>query len=109
MQISSEFMGDFLRNDFIIVRLLHLTNPSKNLRIAELRLMRKPSLNILALKKIVIQRISMLMFKHNIGIVPHIASIFTTKSEIHGYNTRHCRSLHPEIGKSEATYYRTFS
>ena len=49
------------------------------------------------------------MFKHNIGIVPKpIASLFTKKSEIHNYNTRHCSSLHPAIGKSEATY-RTFS
>ena len=28
--------------------------------------------------------------------------------KIHGYNSRHCSSLHPPIGKSEATY-RTFS
>ena len=31
-----------LRYDFIIVRLSHLKNPAKNLRIAELRLMRNP-------------------------------------------------------------------
>ena len=50
------------------------------------------------------------MFKHNIGIVPKpIASLFTTKkSEILYFNTRHCGSLHPAIGKSEAPY-RTFS
>ena len=49
------------------------------------------------------------MFKHNIGIVPKpIASLFTKKSEIRNYNTRHCSSLHPAIGKSGATY-RTFS
>ena len=66
-------------------------------------------LKILAFKKLVIQRILLLMFKHNIGIVPKpIASLFTKKSEIHNYNTRHCSSLHPAIGKSEATY-RTFS
>ena len=34
--------------------------------------------------------------------------IIYKKSEIHNYNTRHCSSLHPAIGKSEATY-RTFS
>ena len=34
----------FLRNDSIIVRLLHLRNPAKNLRIAELRLIRNPPL-----------------------------------------------------------------
>ena len=32
----------FFRIDFIIVRLSHLRNPAKNLRIAELRLMRNP-------------------------------------------------------------------
>ena len=60
-------------------------------------------------KKMVIQRILLLMFKHNIGIVPKpIASSFTKKREIHGYNTRHYSSIHPAIGKSEATY-KTFS
>ena len=34
----------FLGNDFIIVRLSHFRNPAINLRIAELRLMRNPSL-----------------------------------------------------------------
>ena len=49
------------------------------------------------------------MFTHNIGIVPKpIASLFAKKREIHAYNTRHYSSLHPAIGKSEATY-RTFS
>ena len=41
-------------------------------------------------------------------VLVFIASLFTKKSEIHNYNTRHCSSLHPAIGKSEATY-RTFS
>ena len=37
-------------------------------------------LKILAFKKLVIQRILLLMFKHNIGIVPKpIASLFTKK------------------------------
>ena len=37
-------------------------------------------LNILAFKKLVIQRILLLLFKHNIGIVPKlIASLFTKK------------------------------
>ena len=66
-------------------------------------------LKILAFKKLVIQRILLMMFKHNIGIVPKpISSLFTKKSEIHNYNTRHSSSLHPAIGKSEATY-RTFT
>ena len=56
-QIACEFSGNFLRcvckfpvnlraiflrKDFIIVRLSHLRYPAKNLRIAELRLMRNP-------------------------------------------------------------------
>ena len=66
-------------------------------------------LKILAFKKLVIQRILLMMFKHNFGIVPKpISSLFTKKSEIHNYNTRHSSSLHPAIGKSEATY-RTFT
>ena len=36
----------FWRNDFIIVRLPHLRNPVKSLRIAELRLIRNPPLYI---------------------------------------------------------------
>ena len=66
-------------------------------------------LKILAFTKLAIQRMLLLMFKNNIGIAPRsITSSVTKKSEIHGYNTRHCSSLHPSIGKSEATY-RTFS
>ena len=42
---------------------------------------------------------------HNPNLLPHYLQ---KKSEIHTYNTRHCSSLHPAIGKSEATY-RTFS
>ena len=65
-------------------------------------------LKILAFKKFVIQRILLLMLKHNIGIVPKpIASLFPPKKS-ENYNTRHCSSLHPAICKSEATY-RTFS
>ena len=41
----------------------------------------------------VIRRILLLMFKHNFGT---------------DYNTRHCSSLHPAIGKSEATYIEDF-
>ena len=48
------------------------------------------------------------MFKHNIGIVPKPIAIIYEKKEIHCYNTSHYSSIHPAIGKSEATY-RTFS
>ena len=66
-------------------------------------------LKILVFKKLVFQRILLMMFKHHIGIVPKpISSLFKQKSEIHNYNTRHCSSLHPAIDKSEATY-RTFT
>ena len=41
----------FLRNDFIIVRLSHLRNPAKNMRIAELRLMRNPPTKLLAKRR----------------------------------------------------------
>ena len=42
--------------------------------------------------------------KTNLVVLKPIASLFTKKSEIHNYNTRHCSSLHSAIGISEATY-----
>ena len=44
MKLPENLRAIFLRNNFIIVRLSHLRNPAKNLRIAELRLMRNPPL-----------------------------------------------------------------
>ena len=47
MKFPDNSRAIFLRNDFIIVRLSHLRNPANNLRIAEVRLMRNPPLEII--------------------------------------------------------------
>ena len=67
------------------------------------------SLNILCFHKLVIQRISLIMFKNEIGLVPKpISQLFTRNSEYHDYNTRHSSSLHLSVGRGEAIY-RSFS
>ena len=46
------------------------------------------SLNILCFHKLVIQRISLIMFKNEVGLVPKLISqLFTRNSEYHDYNT----------------------
>ena len=66
-------------------------------------------LEILNLKKLVIHRIAMLMFKNSKQIVP-IANhmLFSRKDQYHNYNTRQSRSLHHSVGRGEAIY-RSFS
>ena len=62
-------------------------------------------LNILDLKKLVIQRISLMMFKQNNGIVPTpIAKLFELNNLHHNYNTRQNRKLHTQIGNRESVY-----
>ena len=68
-------------------------------------------LKILAFKKLVIQRILLLMFKHNIGIVPKpIASLFTKKVKfiiiILDIVARFIQQL---VNLKQHNYYRTFS
>ena len=65
-------------------------------------------LEILSFKKLVIQRILLMMFKYSLGIVPKpITLLFTRNDEVHHHNTRHSSLLHPMIGRTEATY-KTF-
>ena len=67
------------------------------------------SLNILCFHKLVIQRISLMMFKNEVGLVPKpISQLFTKNNEYHDYNTRHSSSLHLSVGRGEAIY-RSFS
>ena len=67
------------------------------------------SLNILCFHKLVVQRISLIMFKNEIGLVPKpISQLFTRNSDYHDYNTRHGSSLHLLVGRGEAIY-RSFS
>ena len=57
-------------------------------------------LNILNLKKIVIQRIDLLMYKYTKGILPHpINNLFALNSEIHNYNTRQTHDLQINAGR----------
>ena len=65
-------------------------------------------LNILALKILMILRILLLMFKHNIDIVPKFYCLIIykkKKGKIHSYNARHCRSLHPAIRNQKQHNY----
>ena len=56
-------------------------------------------LEILSFKKLVIQRILLMMFKYLLDIVPKpITLLFTRNDEIHHHNIRHSRLLHPMIG-----------
>ena len=62
-------------------------------------------LNILDFKKLVIQRISLMMFKQHNGIVPTpIAKLFELNNLHHNYNTRQNRKLHTQIGNRESVY-----
>ena len=62
-------------------------------------------LNILNFKNLVTQRISLLMFKHHLGILPHpINTLFMNNTSQHDYNTRQKFDLHTQIGKNEFAY-----
>ena len=55
-------------------------------------------LEILSFKKLVIQRILLMMFKYSLGIVPKpITLLFTRNDEIHHHNTRYSNLLHPMV------------
>ena len=61
------------------------------------------------LRKLVIQRICLMMFKCSIGVLPlPVSALFQYNSVIHTHSTRSSKFIHTPIGKSEATY-RTFS
>ena len=66
-------------------------------------------LNILNFKVLVIQRISVMMFKCSIGVLPSLISAhFQYNLVIHTHNTRRSKFIYTRIGRSEATY-RTIS
>ena len=66
------------------------------------------SLNVLNFEKLVVQRISLLMFKYTHGNVPvSVSQLFRTNNEYHNYNTRNCAHIHVPVGTTEASY-RTF-
>ena len=62
-------------------------------------------LNILSFKKLVIQRISLMMFKCSMGVLsPPVSAPFQYNSVIHTHNTRRSKFIHTPIGRSEATF-----
>ena len=62
-------------------------------------------LNILNLKKIVIQRIALLMFKYDKGVLPQpINNLFSVNNERQNYNTRHNHDLQINTGNGEIVY-----
>ena len=63
------------------------------------------TLHVLKFKKLVIQRIALMMFKFSIRELPiPVLQLFSRNSEIHNYNTRGNKLLRTKIGSSEATY-----
>ena len=64
-------------------------------------------IDILSFKKLVLQRISLLIFKRHIGItalpINHLFIVNTTR---HAYYTRQINSLQTEIGNNDKVYKR---
>ena len=61
--------------------------------------------NVLNFEKLVVQRISLLMFKYTRGNVPvPVSQLFRTNNEYHNYNTRTCAHIHVPVGTTEASY-----
>ena len=68
----------------------------------------RSGVNVLNFENLVIQRISLLMFKYSHGDVPvSVSQLFRTHNEYHNYNTRNCARIHAPVGTTEASY-RTF-
>ena len=62
-------------------------------------------LNILSFKKLVTQRISLLMFKRHHKLLPTpLDKLFILNNSQHAYNTRQRTNIHTQIGKRESTY-----
>ena len=67
------------------------------------------SLNILNFRKLVIQRVSLLMFKISKCDVPKpLHALFRINNSYHNYQIRRSESIHVPIGRTEAIY-KTFS
>ena len=67
------------------------------------------SLNILNFRKLVIQRVSLLVFKISKCDVPKpVHALFRINISYHNYQTRRSESIHVPIGRTEAIY-KTFS
>ena len=63
------------------------------------------NLNILNFKKLVTQRIALLMFKYHIGSLPvPISNLFSINSNRHNYYTRQINDLQLNTGRGENVY-----
>ena len=63
------------------------------------------NLNILNFKKLVTQRIALLMFKHHKGMLPDpINNLFSLNSNRHNYRTRQTNDLQINTGRGENVY-----
>ena len=66
------------------------------------------SLNILRLEKLVIHRISLMMYKFSCNMLPSpVMNLFIRNNELHNHFTRQSSFLHTPIGDAESIY-RTF-
>ena len=62
-------------------------------------------LNILSFKKLVTQRISLIMYKRHLNILPSpIVNLFSMNNTQHNYNTRQHTHFRTQIGKTEHVY-----
>lgn len=62
-------------------------------------------LNILSFKKLVIQRIALVMFKYHIDVLPDpVRNLFSLNYERHNYNTRQNNDLQISLGRGENVY-----
>ena len=62
-------------------------------------------LHILDLKKLIIHRIALMMYKHSVYLLPvPVSNLFFKNSSLHGYISRSCDLLHTKVGSSEVTY-----
>ena len=67
------------------------------------------SLNVLNFRKLVIQRVSLFMFKISKCDVPKpLHALFEINNSYHNYQTRRSESIHVPIGRTEAIY-KSFS
>ena len=63
------------------------------------------NLNILKFEKLLVQRISLMLFKFNIGEVPKpISDLLMVNRFLHNHNTRSVGYHHTPLARSEASY-----
>ena len=95
-KLTNDFWHLYLWEDIIILYTSHYLEHTRPLF---------EKLNILSFKKLVIQRISLLMFKRHLKILPiPLDKLFILNNAQHSYNTRQHINIHTQIAKTERTY-----